>query len=494
MLKIVLIDDEEVVLQGMGHLLQRENSEYEILRSFQDPQKAMEFIEENAEYVDVVVTDIKMPNISGVAIVKRIQEIRPEIAVIAMSAYTDYEYIRQAMKNGAADYLLKPCKRQEIFSLFQKVEMWKEKRMREEKIKNCTLFLQSVLRGSANDEKLNSSLWQEQAKVGCVLYVGGQKTIEQRERIARLRGGGDSVVLPNGDDIWLFSEVGDMKKEDTGAIASESFLRIEEEFFWTREELEKTIRKIERKKECLVFNEKRSDITPLQWEELLSETGIQIEEYLSFGRIEQAVLKGREDQLQLIFKESVRKFRGKDPGWEPEQLKRELVRFCCLLEERLKTEDKGRFLERFSEQENILMGIRRSATLTEVLENVRAYLLEVLSAFQEQKKVPSYIRLAVAYMEANYMQELSLQAVADHIVLNPWYFSSQFKKFMGVPMGEYLNKIRIDASIRLMQESDLKLGEIAELVGFRNLAYYGSVFKKFKNVSPKEYRMMFLKK
>lgn len=92
------------------------------------------------------------------------------------------------------------------------------------------------------------------------------------------------------------------------------------------------------------------------------------------------------------------------------------------------------------------------------------------------------------------MQELSLQKVAEYVSLNPWYFSSQFKKYMGISMGEYLNQVRIKAAVNLMEERDLKIGEIAELVGFKDSAYFGSVFKKFKKMSPKEYRMKILNK
>lgn len=100
MLKVVLIDDEQVVLQGMSHLLAEDFPDYEITGSFTDPEPAIRFIEENKGQVDVVVTDIKMPHISGVTLIERIRDIRPEIVMIAMSAYTDYEYIRQAMKTG----------------------------------------------------------------------------------------------------------------------------------------------------------------------------------------------------------------------------------------------------------------------------------------------------------------------------------------------------------------------------------------------------------
>ena len=90
-------------------------------------------------------------------------------------------------------------------------------------------------------------------------------------------------------------------------------------------------------------------------------------------------------------------------------------------------------------------------TLEQAVDNLGAWLLEVLSYYQERARIPAYIRKAAAFMEANYMQELSLQTVADHVALNPWYFSSQFKKYKGVSMGEYLNQVRIQAAVGLMQ-------------------------------------------
>ena len=90
-------------------------------------------------------------------------------------------------------------------------------------------------------------------------------------------------------------------------------------------------------------------------------------------------------------------------------MKREMMHFCYMLEERIKTEEAGKMLERLSEQEQVLSDLRSSSTLTQAWTDLEAYLQQILSFFQEKAKVPSYIRLASAYMEANYMQELSLQ-------------------------------------------------------------------------------------
>lgn len=219
-----------------------------------------------------------------------------------------------------------------------------------------------------------------------------------------------------------------------------------------------------------------------------------MEEYLPFSKIEMILIRGREDQLQLILHEGRRRLLNRTDGFEPGMLKKGMIRFCCMMEERVKTQETGKVPERLSEQEQILSDLRNSRSLLQAWTNLEAYLQQILSFFQEKAKVPSYVRLASAYMEANYMQELSLQKVAEYVSLNPWYFSSQFKKYMGIPMGEYLNQVRIKAAVNLMEERDLKIGEIAELVGFKDSAYFGSVFKKFKKMSPKEYRMKIMNK
>lgn len=483
MLNIILIDDEEVVLQGMKHLLQGESSEYKILKSFCDPTIAIEFIRQNAELIDVVVTDIKMPSMSGVALVKYIQEIRSEIAVIAMSAYTDYEYIRQAMKNGATDYLLKPCKRQEILDLFQKVEQQKKKQLESDKIKRCERFLRKIVQEGIIKTGIDVGLWEIDTKIRCILYPGTNELLEKQEKLLESFQKEGVIGFLEGYDVWTFEKI---REQAT------SQQRLEHIFLWNKTELEKNIYDLKKKKEYLIYNEK--DILE---ENFFGKTTItqeaSLSDYFPFVRIEQSILRARPDQLQLAFKEGVHKIRSKAEGWDPDYIKKEINRFCYLVEERLKTEEKGQHLEHNREQENILMEIRKSTTLTETLNAMLTYLMFLLSLFQEKTRVPVYIRKAAAFMEANYMQEISLQIVAEYVALNPWYFSSQFKKYMGISMGEYLNHVRISASVRLMQESDLKLGEIAELVGFRDSGYFSNVFKKMKNISPKEYRMTILK-
>src|SRR5690606_34630260 len=95
---------------------------------------------------------------------------------------------------------------------------------------------------------------------------------------------------------------------------------------------------------------------------------------------------------------------------------------------------------------------------------------------------------AIKYIEVHYMEDLSLQMVADAVYLNPWYFSSQFKKFTSKSFSEYLNQVRVRIAKELLHQKDLKVYQVAEMVGFQDAAYFSTVFRNVENMSPKEYQ------
>ena len=103
--------------------------------------------------------------------------------------------------------------------------------------------------------------------------------------------------------------------------------------------------------------------------------------------------------------------------------------------------------------------------------------------------LPSYVHQAITYINSNYMRNINLKEVADSLHLNQWYFSTQFKKTMSVSFTEYINKIRVKYAKELLKENDLKIYQIAEMIGFQEPTYFNTVFKKVEGVSPKEYQL-----
>ena len=120
MLKVLLVDDETITLKGLQYILTKYHPEYEIIGAIKNPEEALKVLQTSA--VNVVITDVKMPDINGAELTKLVHGLYPETFVIILSGFSDFEYVRQCMKNGAYDYLLKPCKYQDLFDILQKIE------------------------------------------------------------------------------------------------------------------------------------------------------------------------------------------------------------------------------------------------------------------------------------------------------------------------------------------------------------------------------------
>ena len=98
------------------------------------------------------------------------------------------------------------------------------------------------------------------------------------------------------------------------------------------------------------------------------------------------------------------------------------------------------------------------------------------------------VRNAIAYMEEHYQEKLTLNKVADQIYVSQWHLSKLLNKQEGKNFSEILNQIRINKAKDLLKAPALRIVDIAEQVGFMDVAHFSRVFKKTAGVSPNEYR------
>jgi AraC-like DNA-binding protein len=101
---------------------------------------------------------------------------------------------------------------------------------------------------------------------------------------------------------------------------------------------------------------------------------------------------------------------------------------------------------------------------------------------------PGPIRRAVKLIEQNYMQPLTLPAVAKEIGVSPFHFSRVFRTKTGTSFKAYLNQVRIEAAKRLMREQEVNVTETCFAVGFNDLSYFSRVFRKMEGINPSAYR------
>lgn len=98
------------------------------------------------------------------------------------------------------------------------------------------------------------------------------------------------------------------------------------------------------------------------------------------------------------------------------------------------------------------------------------------------------VRNALAYMEEHYQEKLTLNKVADQIYVSQWHLSKLLNKQEGKNFSEILNQIRINKAKELLKDPALRIADIAEMVGFVEVAHFSRVFKKVAGVSANEYR------
>lgn len=132
--------------------------------------------------------------------------------------------------------------------------------------------------------------------------------------------------------------------------------------------------------------------------------------------------------------------------------------------------------------------LAETGTMRQLLGWLKAFTMSIIMNTKKEDQLPHYIHSAVKFIDRHYMEDISLKAVSDAVYLNPWYFSTQFKKYMDVSFSEYLNHVRIRMAKEFLRQRDLKVYQVAEMVGFQDAAYFSTVFKQVEQMSPKEFQ------
>lgn len=93
---------------------------------------------------------------------------------------------------------------------------------------------------------------------------------------------------------------------------------------------------------------------------------------------------------------------------------------------------------------------------------------------------------AMRWIREHYMEDITLNSISEQVYLNPAYLSVMFKKKTGRSIIEYLTEVRMEEAKKLLVQTDLKMYQIAERVGYNDAAYFSNSFKKYQSMTPQE--------
>lgn len=118
-IKVLLVEDEKVIREGIKTILEEVIQGYQVLWEASNGEKALEIL--NIELPDLIITDIRMPKMTGIEFIRLLKEKNAGMPVIVISGHDEYVYVREALKLGVKDYLLKPISRQELASILDSI-------------------------------------------------------------------------------------------------------------------------------------------------------------------------------------------------------------------------------------------------------------------------------------------------------------------------------------------------------------------------------------
>jgi len=180
MLKAIIVDDERRIRDGMKKLINWEEHGFSIIGLASDGVEALEIC--RLEKPSLVITDIKMPRMDGLALASELKKVNPDISIIIISGYNDFSYAKQAIKYGAKNYLLKPVDKDELCAELDTIrcdilsKLSREEEVRQDNEKLESLFLLRLINGDLSPEEIlnnpaSRKIGLENVKTLCVCIM-----------------------------------------------------------------------------------------------------------------------------------------------------------------------------------------------------------------------------------------------------------------------------------------------------------------------------------
>lgn len=139
-------------------------------------------------------------------------------------------------------------------------------------------------------------------------------------------------------------------------------------------------------------------------------------------------------------------------------------------------------------------GICRDILQASTADEAQAVLLHTMESFctyiqlRRDNMTNTHVKQMLDYIQDNLAEPLSVDMIADYIGLNRMYTGRLFKQYTNCNMADYINQMRIEKAAELLEQTDMKIKDIAESVGFNNTHYFIRIFKRLKEVTPGAYR------
>lgn len=505
MYKMIIADDEEIIIKGLCRLLDWNELGIEIVGLCSCYDEIVECLERLS--CDILITDVSMPGKNGIEAMRYIRQHKLDTQVIFISGFSEFSYARDALRGGAIDYLTKPVSREGMLEAVAKAVAALPGA--DAKTENSLLYY-GVVEDAAPYQDNIPDTEKEQMRFYTALNIYTDTTGKSRQQSELIRFSltakmknfldSNSIVFGRGKAICVLinhdknrrreilrtaEEIGEMLYHETG----QSTAVIVGKTVSGMSNIPKSYESAENLQSLCFYCEEKLVIDCENVPEIRNTGGIE-----ELGAVEknlkQELFEHSAEELPAAARSAMNKIRKISYG-APNITRTYLLSMLSKLREgALEMNEDEAFAARISGVfSNVSENIGSAQRFSEARGAAEECIMQLKEALCEKTASgSSAIARSKEFIREHYHENITLESVANHVYMNPFYFSAFFKKHTNQNFKEYVNGLRLDNARKLLATTNLHPSDIAEKTGFKNIRSMNRVFKEVLGKTPSEYR------
>lgn len=506
MYKVFIVDDEPFIIEGLYDILDWASFGLEIVGHAENGRQALEALASIP--ADLLITDISMPVMGGLSLIAEARKLHQELKVIILSGFNEFDYLKEGMKLGIENYLLKPINVEELESTLRNtVEKMNSMKSSElygafdkQILKDNTLY--RWLTGQIGEAEFRERAdllgldFEQPYLIAAVIRAKGETTedlnrideeLSKSEGITSFRDVDGDLVWIGGMQHWTegkksFTRLLERVSEELAQlnvpvqIGIGSVVRLPEEASLSYKQAKKTLEYFMVYPDRIIL-----DYGNLEGSSEGGDRGLSIH-WEDYGKL---ILARDLEGLERKIKEDFLKMQGME-GVRPEDLRNAglelVIRFKMELEQIKHTDESDIF-------KIGLTNVRNSGTFDDLVASLQSVAEATVSSLLQDVKNP-VVSQVLSYIHNHYADELSLKTLGAQYHIHPVYLGQLFHKETGESFAEYINKYRIEKAKEQLKNTNLKVHEIARNVGYWETGYFYKQFRKYVGISPTDYKSL----
>lgn len=498
MLKILLVDDEPNVRQGVKMMIPWDELGLEVIGEGEDGDDGLEKI--LTLNPDIVIADVKMPGMTGIQMIEAAQKRGYDGKCLILSGYSDFTYAKEAMSLGVKGFILKPVDEDELIDALKNLC----KEIKEEHNDEVTL--------KKGSEYLNTQLVR-------ALLLGDENIIKSSNLDAYNYDRYDAAIISISEDLELDEQTlmltavkTRLEAFDNIDIITPDLSGITAVLFkgWKRHEIIDLLTKMSKDYFDKIFVTVGNTVkSPYDINQSYQEASALFKNrfmYLHCGVVSNEILENEsnaENEIDEIIVQIYAYVEINDldklsatletlrqtlcnNSYTAERIKVICITGAMELKSILTKNIGDKKTEQFINDE-FIAHLGEQSSLFNIIEYLKKTLIE-LSNTHFGRTTKSNMERVVQYICSNYNRELRLEQLATIFGYNSAYLGKVFHQYTGENFNNYLDRIRITEAKRLLSLDEYKVYEVAEMVGYTNINYFHNKFKKYVGMSPLNYK------